>query len=263
MGRIDCHTNASEEADGTAPTGHHTGPIPTINTHASSGSLPAQSSRSHASSAPPAPTPENELRALAPLGVQCTLSLAQVAAELAPVPCIGPLVGCLADVFQAIERSRVNKDQWNLLQGRCVMVMRIAGAQVMNNGHQHYPGLQDAARMLEGTLKKIQERTERYNQMNEVVSFLLYQTISDEIQSLFGDLDSCLGLFSYANDVAQAQWATEFQVVQKRELKQLEQLKNELERMNLNANIIGQTSQQILIKTNEVVDALQRVLDDK
>lgn len=54
-------------------------------------------------------TPENETRALASLGIQCALSIAEVAAEVAPVPYIGPLVGCLTAVFQAVERSKVNK----------------------------------------------------------------------------------------------------------------------------------------------------------
>ncbi|CCO36792.1 Serine/threonine-protein kinase TNNI3K [Rhizoctonia solani AG-1 IB] len=252
---LNSHTTAPSQSGGL---------VPAINVHgASSESLPAQASRSRASSASHPPTPENETRALASLGVQCTLSLAQVVAEIAPVPCIGPLVGCLTAVFQAVERSRVNKDQWKLLQGRCVMVMRIAGAQVTNNGHHHYPGLKEAAEQLEQTLKTIQERVEHYNQMNEVLSFLLYQTISDEIQSLFGDLDSCLGLFSYATDVAQAQWIAEFQAVQKQESQKLEHLKTELGRMNMNIDAISSNSEQILLNTNRVVDALQRVLDDK
>ncbi|KAG8762384.1 hypothetical protein FRC11_009614 [Ceratobasidium sp. 423] len=224
-------------ADGTLSAG---GPIPIISITATSSGSP----RSRASSTAHTPTPENELRALASLGTQCALSLAEVAAEIAPIPCIGP-------------------DQWKLLQGRCVMVMRIAGAQITNYGRQHYPGLQQAAGVLEQTLNKIQERAQYYNQMNEVVSFLLYQTISDEIQSLFGDLDSCLGLFSYATDVAQAQWIEEFRAVQERESRDLQHLKNELGKMNMNMDVLGQNSEQILAQTNRVVDALQQVLDDK
>ncbi|CAE6490368.1 unnamed protein product [Rhizoctonia solani] len=251
-------------ADGTFSADRASGPIPIINiTATSSGSLPSQPARSRASSTAHTPTPENELRALASLGTHCALSLAEVAAEIAPIPCIGPLVRCLTLVFQAVERSRVNKDQWKLLQGRCVMVMRIAGAQVVNHGHQHYPGLREAAHILEQTLNKIQERAQHYNQMNEVVSFLLYQTISDEIQSLFSDLDSCLGLFSYATDVAQAQWIGEFRGVQERESRDLQHLKNELGKMNMNVDVIGQNSERILAQTNKMVDALQQVLDDK
>ncbi|KAF8756376.1 kinase-like protein [Rhizoctonia solani] len=158
-----------------------------------------------ASSASHVPTPENETRALASLGVQCTLSLAQAVAEIAPVPCIGSLVGCLTAVFQAVERTRVNK-----------------------------------------TLNKIEERAQHYNQMNEVLNFLLYQDISDEIQSLFGDLDACLGMFSYATDIAQSQWISEFRA-----------------NGHMKIDTIGRSSEQILQNTSKVVDALQRVLDDK
>ncbi|CAE6454969.1 unnamed protein product [Rhizoctonia solani] len=257
-------SHATATGDSDASTGRLGGPIPTINiTGTSSGSLPSQASRSRASSIAHPPTPDNEVQALASLGTQCALSLAQVVAEIAPVPCIGPLVGCLTLVFQGVERSRVNKDQWKLLRGRCVMVMRIAGAQVTNHGHQHYPGLKEAARLLEETLNKIQERAQYYNQMNELVAFLMHQTISDEIQSLFGDLDSCLGLFSYATDVAQAQWIDEFRAVHEQESRDLQHLKKELEKMNMNMNVIGQNSEQILVKTNKMVDALQEVLHDK
>jgi hypothetical protein len=55
------------------------------------------------------PPPDNESKALASLSTQCALSLATVVAELAPIPCIGILVGCLTVVFQAVEKSRVNK----------------------------------------------------------------------------------------------------------------------------------------------------------
>ncbi|CAE6448242.1 unnamed protein product [Rhizoctonia solani] len=251
-------------SDSTASTGDLGGPIPTINViGASSGTLPSQISRSRASSVGHTPSPDNEVQALASLGTQCALSLAQVIAEIAPVPCIGTLAGCLTLVFQAVERSRVNKEQWRLIRGRCTMVLRIAGTQVTNHGHQHYPGLKEATKLLEDTLNKIQERAQHYNQMNEVVAFLLHQTISDEIQSLFGDLDSCLGLFSYAADIAQAQWIDEFRVVHERESRDLQRLKNELEKMNMNIDIIGQNSEQILLKTNKMVDALQEVLDDK
>ncbi|CAE7218919.1 unnamed protein product [Rhizoctonia solani] len=263
------HGTPSQSGDaatgnGTTPTGRLGGPIPTINiTGRSSGSLRSQPPRSRASSVAHTPTPENEIRARASLGTQCALSLAQVVAEIAPVPCIGPLVEHLTLVFQAVERSRVNKDQWKLLRGRCVMVIRIAGAQVTNHGYQHYPGLKEAAHLLEETLNKIQERAQYYNKMNEIVAFLLHQTISDEIQSLFSDLDSCLGLFSYATDVAQAQWVNEFRVVHERESRDLRRLKNELEKLNMNVDVIGQNSEQILAKTNKMVDALQEVLDDK
>ncbi|CAE6445331.1 unnamed protein product [Rhizoctonia solani] len=262
-------TTPSQSADGSigdsaAPAGRPSGPIPAINiSGASAGSLSSQPPRSRASSIGHAPTPENEVRALASLGTQCTLSLAQVMAEIAPIPCIGSLVGCLTLVFQAVERSRVNKDQWKLLQGRCVMVMRIAGAQVLNHGHQHYPGLKEAAQLLQETLQRIQERAQYYNQINEVVAFLLHQTISDEIESLFADLDSCLGLFSYATDVAQGQWIEEFRAVHERESRDLQHLKKELTKMNMNVDVIGQNTEQILVKTNKMVDALQQVLDDK
>jgi hypothetical protein len=42
-----------------------------------------------------------------------------------------------------------DREQWKLLQGRCVMVLRIAGVQVTNNGQHHYPRINESAHMLE------------------------------------------------------------------------------------------------------------------
>lgn len=209
------------------------------------------------------PTPENEYRALASLAVQCTLSIAEVAAELAPVPYIGPLVKCLTAVFQAVEGSRANKEQWKLLQGRCVMVLRIAGAQVTNNGQQYYPRVSEGAQMLEETLNKIRDRVRHYNKMNEIMALLKYQIISDEIEGLFQDLDACLRIFSFEADVAQAQWIAEFRAVQKQEARDIEQVKTELGKIVLDIHEISQKEDQILETTGRMSDALQQVLDDK
>ncbi|CAE6432436.1 unnamed protein product [Rhizoctonia solani] len=208
-------------------------------------------------------TPENEHRALASLGIQCALSIAEVAAELAPVPYIGPLVKCLTAVFQAVERSKANKEQWKLLQGRCVMVLRIAGAQVTNNGQQHYPRLNEGAQMLEETLTKIQKRVYYYSQMNEVKAFFIHQAISDEIEGLFGELDTCLRMFSYATDVAQAQWVAEFRAVQQQEAREIGLLKGELGKIGVNIEEVVQNQDQLLEKVGKMENALQQVLDTK
>ncbi|KAG9121891.1 hypothetical protein FRC07_001960 [Ceratobasidium sp. 392] len=92
--------------------------------------------------------PEVDFGRLWSLSSQNALSLATVVAELAPIPSIGTLVDSLTFVFRAVEKSCVNKEQWKLLQGRCVMVTRIAGAQVTNYGKESYPDLQDATELL-------------------------------------------------------------------------------------------------------------------
>ncbi|CAE6444561.1 unnamed protein product [Rhizoctonia solani] len=168
--------------------------------------------------------PQNGLRALASLAAHCALSLVEVADELKPVPYIGPLVEVLTLVF----RTRVNKEQWKLLQARCMMVLRIGGAQVMNNGHQHYPGLIEATQLLEKTLDDIAKRVDYYNRINNTFTLLKRQTISDEIEDFFSQLDACLRLFSYSADVAQSQWIGEFRAVRDQEMRNIERLQDEL-----------------------------------
>ncbi|KAG8691037.1 hypothetical protein FRC09_011747 [Ceratobasidium sp. 395] len=208
---------------------------------------------------------DDELRASMALSTQCALSLATVAAELAPIPCIGVLVGCLTIVFQAVEKSRVNKEQWKLLQGRCVMVSRIAGAQVTNYGGEHYSGLQTASEILHDTITKIGERASYWNNMHELMAFVQFQGISEEIRDHFSSLDSCLNMFSYATDVAQMQWVGEFDAVQRRELAQLEQMRTLMEKMgiNLNMNMAVQTQDSILKVTTEINELLGGIIAEK
>ncbi|CAE7139947.1 unnamed protein product, partial [Rhizoctonia solani] len=181
---------------------------------------------------------------------QYTTPLIQIANEIESVPSISSLVECLTGVFRAIELTRVNKEQWKLLRGRCIMVLRIAANEVLNNGGESYPGLDEATRLLEEKLNEIQERAQYYNRMDKVLGFLQHKTISDEIRTLFGGLDTCLARFSYAEDVAQEQWIWEFQVVQERESSDLEHLGHELEKMNMGADVTSE-------------DALKQIIKDK
>ncbi|KAB5590273.1 Serine/threonine-protein kinase [Ceratobasidium theobromae] len=235
--------------------------------------------RSRSSSIVIRPTPENELRALAKLGIQCTLSMAQVAAELTPIPCICALVGCLRKVYEAAEQAKVNRqvpqlmfklylttgirEQWKLLQGRCVMVTRIAGAQVQNYGGLQYEGLERAAEELKRTIEKVAQRAMYYNALNDALTFLLFEKISNEIQGLFGELDSCLVLFSYAADIAQAQWIGEFQVVQERERHAIQQLQGEMKKINNSLDTLGHNNEELLGRTSLVLEVLQQLLNDK
>ncbi|CAE7078559.1 unnamed protein product [Rhizoctonia solani] len=209
------------------------------------------------------PIPENETYALSSLATQCALTLSEVTKEIAPIPAVGELVGCLKHVFQAVERSKVNKDQWKLLRGRCVMVLRIAGAHVDNYGKDQYPNLIEAAALLQDTLNRVEERARYYNEMNELVALVLYQSISDEIRALFADLDACLALFNFTAEVAQEQWTGEYQAVQRREASELQRLRGELEKLNINFDSLRQNQGELLEKTNKMVDALQQVLVDK
>ncbi|KAH7329818.1 kinase-like domain-containing protein [Rhizoctonia solani] len=259
-----------EDATSSPPT---TMPIPVIQEPPSTPTPTSSSFRdsfhlrrlSHSRSRTPSiapPLPENESRALSSLGVQCALTLSEVTRELAPIPAIGPLVGCLTGVFQAVERSK-STNQWKLLRGRCVMILRIAGAHVENYGKEHFNGLQEAAAVLYETFNRVEERARHYNQMNELVALVLYQTISDEIQVLFADLDTCLRWFNFSMETAQEQWTGEYQAVQKREARELQQLRGELEKMNVNFDMFRQNQDQLLDTTNQMFVALQQMLDDK
>ncbi|KAF8606455.1 kinase-like protein [Ceratobasidium sp. AG-I] len=168
------------------------------------------------------PMPDNEVPAQAPLSVQCTVSLATVLRELAPIPYMQPVADCLEPVFQAIENMRVNKRQWTLLKGRCVMVMRIAGAQVAKYGGANYPGIHDSAMLLQNTITNIGQRATYYSEMQGFLALTQFQSMSEEIRGYFAHLDVCLLRFSYVAEAAQMQWISEFSAVQHTELRELE-----------------------------------------
>jgi hypothetical protein len=46
------------------------------------------------------------------------------------------------------------------------------------------------------TMNKIQDRAHHYNQKSGFTTVLLSKMISDEIEELFGELDTCLQMFS-------------------------------------------------------------------
>ncbi|QRV97876.1 Serine/threonine-protein kinase [Ceratobasidium sp. AG-Ba] len=199
--------------------------------------------------------------ALLPLSAQCALSLASVVAELAPIPYIGAVASCLTFVFQAVEKSRVNKEQWKLLQGRCVMVVRIAGSQVKNGGGEHYPGLAEATEHLTSTITRIGQRANTWNNENVFLALVQSDGISQEIKDLFAELDSCLTMFSFATDVTLNQWIGEFNAVQTQELAKLEELRSLMESTGMRLDVMNQNQETVLEITKRNNELLERVVN--
>ncbi|KAG8733277.1 hypothetical protein FRC11_007453 [Ceratobasidium sp. 423] len=133
----------------------------------------------------------------------------------------------------------------------------------MNNGQQHYPGLAEATQSLEKTLDEITRRVEYYTRMNDTIALLKHQTISDEIEGFFSQLDYCLRLFSYSADVAQAQWIGEFRAVRDQEKRNIERLQDELAGLNIHIQGIDQKEDLMLAKMDKIGDALRQVLNNK
>ncbi|CUA75308.1 Macrophage colony-stimulating factor 1 receptor 2 [Rhizoctonia solani] len=206
------------------------------------------------------PIPENETYALSSLDTHCALALSELTKEIAPIPTIGSLVGCLKHMFQAIERSKVNKGQWKLLRGRCVMVLRIAGAHVENYGQECYPNLEEAAALLQNALNRVEERAQHYNEMNGLLALALSQSISDDIRILFAYLDDCLRLFNFTVEFAHEQWSGQYQSIRRRESSELRRLRGELEKMNINFDVLRQNPDESFQKANSTP---QQALDGK
>ncbi|CAE6487175.1 unnamed protein product [Rhizoctonia solani] len=113
--------------------------------------------------------------------------------------------------------------------------------------------------MLRRTLEKIQERVHYYNEMDELLAVFKHHLISDEIQGLFGQLDECLCIFSFAADVAQAQWIDEFLVVQGQEARDIRRVQGDLSKMNASFREINQKEDQFLERREKITDSLQDI----
>ncbi|KAG8696953.1 hypothetical protein FRC09_008173 [Ceratobasidium sp. 395] len=186
------------------------------------------------------------------LSANCALSLASVVAELAPIPYIGTVAQCLTFVFQAVEKSKVNKEQMKLLQGRCVMVLRIAGQQIMSGGGEHYSGVQQATLNLDSTLQHIIQRANGWNEMNVFTALVQYNEISEAIKDLF-----------FAADTAQMQWIGEFNAVQDEELAKLETLHKLILSMNEQLDVMSQNQDTIQTTNSKILERLEQVVSQK
>ncbi|KAF8601633.1 kinase-like protein [Ceratobasidium sp. AG-I] len=236
--------------------------VPTFNAPASF-PMPSPEHVTHRHSPSLSPITDNEARAQASLSTQRGISLGAAVQELAPIPGIGPLVEYLTLLFKAVEKTRVNKEQWELLQGRCVMVMRIAGARVANHGGNNYPDIEISAALLKETMTNIGQRATYYNDMHEIFALFQYQSISEEIRGYFEQLDVCLCTFSYASDVAQMQWIDEFSAIQGAELRELEEICKLIIQLGENVDMIGVTNEQAKSMASQMEETLQKVLEDK
>ncbi|KAG8794893.1 hypothetical protein FRC12_020530 [Ceratobasidium sp. 428] len=186
------------------------------------------------------PLPENKVDSgnERPLASQSQLSLATVVAQM---DLVQPVANILTNTLHLVRQSRVGRERWELLLGRCVMVARIAGARVVHGEGEKYPGLQHVSRILYETIVDIGQCVYYWNQMHELLALVQIQGIDKEIRGHFSSLDWCLSLFSHVIDNVKMQCIGEFDMVQRHELFQLERIRALMDRMDINPNINAQT----------------------
>ncbi|EUC59427.1 tyrosine kinase catalytic domain protein [Rhizoctonia solani AG-3 Rhs1AP] len=155
------------------------------------------------------------------------MTLAQVAAGLASVPDVNSLLEVLKDLFVAVEKVAVNRDQWKILRGRCVMVAYISISYVMSNQKAGYPTLPNATEHLQWTIKGI-IRTVDHWQRNYHAQF--FDTtdcvlVGHAIVEQFSVLDTYLANYIPFDADATALPLQELQAAQRNAVEWLEYLK--------------------------------------
>ncbi|CUA74886.1 Putative serine/threonine-protein kinase/receptor R818 [Rhizoctonia solani] len=191
--------------------------------------------------------------------IQSSLTLADVVADFAPVPCLKPLVGCLKAVFQAVDQSAVNRKQWKLLRDQCLIILNVIGRRMLDQETPNLPDLKEPIELFKSTLRVIAERVEQYNKMNGLLSFLKYQAISGEIQGFFAQLDYCLKMFSLGADVANAQWLSDLRTAREQETKDIEAL---LDRLNVDIDAITLKIDELALTTRNITTQQSMIQHD-
>ncbi|CAE6443880.1 unnamed protein product, partial [Rhizoctonia solani] len=200
--------------------------------------------------------PQSDLGKLASMALDGAISVAQITAELGNIPYLGQAVKCLNGILNAIQQSKVNRQQWEMLRNRCVMVLYVGGEQVRINGKQEGDKLQLAAQMIEATFTDIATRVGYYNEMNWVLAIFLQETISEEIDEFSTRLESCLSFFSFSSHVNQNQWIQDFRAQKQSDIRGMEQLHEELAKEGI---VMGEVAN----RTDQIMKILEKVLNDK
>ncbi|QRV95293.1 Tyrosine kinase family catalytic domain protein [Ceratobasidium sp. AG-Ba] len=199
-----------------------------------------------------------------------TLTLAALLGEFASLPHISGALDALRDLSSELERTRVNKEQWKLLQGRCMMVVRVVGSYAKSNEVVRGSRPEAANDYLQLTIGKITQSAKGWHQMGMFLEFFHFREISDSIEHHFLDLDHCLTrYFSHDADDVKAQWMPNFDATRQRELSQLQALKNLLqERMHLDFEKMKEglnegMKEELLKLLNEEFDHTYKIFQDR
>ncbi|KAG8723591.1 hypothetical protein FRC09_002683 [Ceratobasidium sp. 395] len=159
----------------------------------------------------------------------------------------------LTSAFQAVEGSRVGRKRWKQLQARCEMVTRMTGARVWYDEAENYPRLQHASKILYDTIAHICERAKYWNQVSDLVAFVQFRRMREEISDHICSLQLCYNRLSDATHLAQKQWVGEFEAIQKKRMRRL------MDRMQETATSSLDTKAKA---TQETFELLSRIMDE-
>ncbi|KAG8794894.1 hypothetical protein FRC12_020531 [Ceratobasidium sp. 428] len=177
-------------------------------------------------------------------------SLAAVLVQLRSIP---PMPDSLTSAFQAVEGSRVGRKRWKQLQARCEMVARMTGARVWYDEAENYPRLQHASKILYDTIAHICERAKYWNQVSDLVAFVQFRRMREEISDYVCSLQLCYTRLSDATHLAQKQWVGEFEAIQRKRMRGL------MDRMQEAAASSLDTKAKA---TQETFELLSRIMDE-
>ncbi|KAG8722693.1 hypothetical protein FRC09_005824 [Ceratobasidium sp. 395] len=188
-----------------------------------------------------------------PLAIRSWPSLATIIAQLNSTPSV---VDSLITVFQTVEMSRVARKQWKQLQARCVKVARMTGDRVRYNEENH-PRLQCASEALYNAITHIGERALYWSQVSDLVAFVQFRKIREEISDHVYSLHFCYNRLSSAIHLTQKQWTEECEAIHRGRMPTL------ADRMHLKLEDAADSLDLRVKATQETFGLLSKIMDEK
>ncbi|KAG8693058.1 hypothetical protein FRC09_010768 [Ceratobasidium sp. 395] len=126
------------------------------------------------------------------------ITLAEITAEIAPLPFVNELLEALKIVANGIDGVRTNRYQWNNLWHHCTIAILICTRQMRLAEHdeEQHAILTECFDKVQKVVKRVELAVIKWNNMHKVTAFLLHRSMSDEIENLFQDIHRVLKTFS-------------------------------------------------------------------
>ncbi|KDR83338.1 hypothetical protein GALMADRAFT_235416 [Galerina marginata CBS 339.88] len=145
-------------------------------------------------------------------------SMAQIAAQFAPVPALLPLVDVLCGIIQLCENVAHNRNAARHLRDRChtlVLALRESEEKAVSNN------ITQARNVVFDCLIDIQTKMSGWANLGKLKSFVNQQDIAKDIETCHNRITDCVNTFQLTSQFEIHEWMSDFQANQKLDHAQL------------------------------------------
>jgi len=137
--------------------------------------------------------------------------LAQLTAQFAPVPGIGPAVEIFCTIVMLCDNVSVNKRAMYQLCNRCQSLLVVFRDSTPN------ANLTTASNAMTETLEKVQTEIKSWAKRNRIEAFAMQGNIQDSIQRCHNHITDCLSQFHVVSNFEIHEWQSQFEACMKQD----------------------------------------------